>query len=65
MPKHFAFLLDCPKPGQVMMFYDFYENIQEHIDSTYDEVAFDVTTVIPTLKNKGLPYKVFKTKNDD
>lgn len=36
--KHVAFLLDCPKKGSTMMFPDYYENMQQEIDESYQEV---------------------------
>lgn len=66
MDKHFAFLLDCPKEGEVMMFYDYYENIKDHIDEHYDEIEFDITDKIRWNSNLGKnEYKVFKKKQND
>jgi hypothetical protein len=66
MSKHFAFLLDCPNEGEVMMFYNYYENMKDHIDEHYDEVEYDITGKITwnaALAENG--YKVFKKKQND
>src|SRR5665213_2546405 len=37
--KYVAFLLDCPKKGSTMMFPDYYENMQQEIDESYEETS--------------------------
>jgi hypothetical protein len=65
MDKHFAFLLDCPKEGDILMFCDYYENLKDQLNDNYEEVEFDVTTLSSNLKVVGNPYKVFKIKKND
>jgi hypothetical protein len=64
MDKHLAFLIDCPEPGQTMMFPDFYENIKEGLEEKYDEVDRNVIFIdlqwSAALVNSK--YKVFKRK---
>jgi len=66
MDKHFAFLLNCPKEGEIMMFFDYYENLKDHIDSIYEEVEIsDEEKVKLEDRLKGSKYKVFKNKKND
>lgn len=63
--KHLAFLLDCPLPGKTMLFPDYYENLQQEIDESYDEVSkeelLNVRWESKIANDKAL--KVFKTKD--
>ena len=62
--KHFAFLIDCPKKGKVMMFPDYLENLSPDSLTDYEEIEADITKLIrwdATLANSN--YKVFKTKS--
>lgn len=66
MDKHFAFLLDCPNEGEIMMFFDYYENLKDHIDSNYDEVELTEEDKLKWQeKLKDSKYKVFKKKTND
>lgn len=63
--KHLAFLLDCPSSGKTMLFPDYYENLQQEIDESYDEVSkeelLNVRWESKIANDKAL--KVFKTKD--
>lgn len=59
---HIAFLLDCPTPGKFMMFPDYYENMQDDIDSNYIPVDFKITDIRWDAYLSMTPYKVFKLK---
>jgi hypothetical protein len=68
MSKHLAFLVDCPKEGEVMMFYDYYENLKDYIDTNYDEVTVSPEQLINLAwrhKLNSSNYKVFKQKNSN
>jgi hypothetical protein len=59
--KHIAFLVDCPVPGQLMMFPDWLENLDM---ANYEEVSDNVTFSMKMRKSLiGTKYKVFKIKN--
>lgn len=61
--KHLAFLVDCPEPGKVMLFPDYYEDIQSLIDPDYEEI--DHATLFEIRWQSSLAdsqYKVFKRK---
>jgi hypothetical protein len=60
--KHLAFLLDYPAPGKFMMFPDYYENMQDDIDSNYIPVEFKITDIRWDANLSRTPYKVFKLK---
>lgn len=63
MENHLAFLMNCPSEGKFMMFPDYYENMKEEIDSTCEEIEFDLTNIRWSAELKNTQYKVFKVKS--
>lgn len=64
--KHFAFILNLPSKNKCLMWPGFYEDHQEEIDKTFEEVEYDLTKILGfnAFLEKEQPYKVFikKTK---
>lgn len=60
--KHLAFLLLKKVPFGYVMFPDYYENMKDEIDASFEEVSFDIQNLRWHAKLVDVPYKVFTFK---